>query len=186
MAKKRFSVLERIYETLKQANVNIDSLPQNLEITNYAKWKEGEGPERNIQRPDLGDSVDIGIVAFGLPETNAASKIQVPWNERASTFFNGLADKALFGIETSTLTTYNENPSFVPAKASLTVKGNKTTATSDITGAKYQRNNGVSYTIPMGQTATIKHFQEAVQAMLSSGMKDLYLLSFSPEEWRRS
>ncbi len=110
MPRKRFSELDRIYETLKQAKVDIQTLPRNLDITKYAEWKEGEGPERTIVRPDLGDSVDVGIVAFGLPSTAAAAKIQIGWNERAQTFFENLTDKALFGIEATTLTDYNENP----------------------------------------------------------------------------
>ncbi len=185
MARDRFSELDRIYETLKQAKVDIDTLPQNLEITRYAKWKEGDAPERTIQRPSLGASVDVGVIAFGLPDTDDASKIQVDWNTRALNFFNGLANNSLFGIETASLATYNENPSFVPAKVALTVRGSKIPATSDITGAKYQKNQGASYTIPIGQTTAVKHFQEAVQGLLSSAIATGHFISASPEEWRR-
>ncbi|MDJ0600751.1 MAG: hypothetical protein QNJ37_18130 [Crocosphaera sp.] len=185
MARKRFSDLERVYDALKLAKVDISTLPANLDIRKYADWKEGEGPERTITRPDLGDSVNAGIIAFGLPDTNAAAKIQFTWNTRARTYFDGLANKSLFGIEATTLTDYNENGSFVPAKVNLTVKGSKVSAISDITGRKYQKNQGASYTIPLGQTATVKYFQEAVQGLLDSAIASTHFISASPEEWRR-
>ncbi len=123
MARRRFSDLERVYDALKLAKVDIDTLPANLNIRKYADWKEGNGPERNITRPDLGDSLDVGIIAFGLPATNAASKIQVNWNSRADGALSPTkAGFALLGIEKTTLTDYNENPSFVPAKITFARK----------------------------------------------------------------
>ncbi len=185
MARKRFSDLERVYDALKLAKVDINTLPANLDIRKYADWKEGEGPVRTITRPDLGTSLNAGVIAFGLPDTDAAAKIQFSWNTRAKTYFDGLGDKALFGIETTTLTDYNENNSFVPAKVNLAVKGSTITATSDITGRKYKRNQGNSYTIPLGQTGTVKHFQEAVQGLLDASIAGTHFISASPEEWRR-
>ncbi|MDJ0731947.1 MAG: hypothetical protein QNJ33_18360 [Crocosphaera sp.] len=185
MARERFSDLERIYTTLKQAGVNMSQLPANLDIRKYGEWKEGDAPERTIVRPDLGDPVSVGIIAFGLPDTNAAAKIQLSWNTRAKTYFDGLGDKALFGIEATTLTDYNENGSFVPAQISLTVRGSSVTATSGITGRKYKKNQGNSYTIPIGQTGTVKHFQEAVQGLLDASIANTHFISASPEEWRR-
>lgn len=185
MARKRFSDLERVYDALKLAKVDISTLPANLDIRKYADWKEGEGPVRTITRPDLGASVNAGVIAFGLPDTNAAAKIQFKWNTRAKTYFDGLGSKALFGIETATLTDYNENGSFVPAKVNLTIKGSKVAATSDLTGRKYKKNQGNSYTIPLGQTATVKHFREAVQGLLDSAIDATHFISASPEEWRR-
>ncbi len=91
----------------------------------------------------------------------------------------------MFGIETTTLTDYNENGSFIPAKVNLTVKGSKVSETSDITGRKYKKNQGASYTIPLGQTATVKYFQEAVQGLLDSALASTHFISASPEEWRR-
>ncbi|TRU49676.1 MAG: hypothetical protein EWV91_07300 [Microcystis aeruginosa Ma_QC_Ca_00000000_S207] len=53
MARKRFSDLERVYDALKLGNVQISSLPQKLDFVQYAKWREGNGPERTIVRPNL-------------------------------------------------------------------------------------------------------------------------------------
>lgn len=69
MARKRFSDLERIYDALKLGNVAVSSLPQNLDFVKYAKWREGNGPERNIVRPDLQGEVDVGVVAFGYGDS---------------------------------------------------------------------------------------------------------------------
>ncbi len=186
MARKRFSDLDRILEALRLGNVDPNTLPQNLDFVKYAKFKQGDGPERNITRPDLGDSLDVGIIAFGLPDTDASAKVQVNWNTRAKTFYDGLANNALFGIETTTLTDYNENITFVPAKVSLQAKGQSETETSKITGRKYKKNASPSYTIPLGQTATVKYFQEAVQGLLDSTIGAGYHISAEPEDWRRN
>ncbi len=91
----------------------------------------------------------------------------------------------MFGIESTTLTDYNENGSFVPAKVVVKAKGNTTSETSDITGRKYQKNSNPSYTIPLGQTTAVKHFQAAVQGLLDSTIGTGYHISARPEEWRR-
>jgi hypothetical protein len=42
MARKRFSDLERVYDALKLGNVNVNSLPQNLDFVKYTKWHQGD------------------------------------------------------------------------------------------------------------------------------------------------
>ncbi|MDJ0730759.1 MAG: hypothetical protein QNJ33_12275 [Crocosphaera sp.] len=185
MARKRFSDLERILDGLRLGNVDPSTLPQNLDFVKYALFKQGDAPERNITRPSLGDPVQAGIIAFGLEDTDAAAKIQLTWNTRAKNFYDGLSNSNLFGIELTTLTDYNENRSFVPAQVSLQARGATQTETSGITGRKYQKNSAPSYTIPLGQTTTVKHFQKAVQGLLDSQLGTNYFISVSEEQWRR-
>ncbi|MGK7958421.1 MAG: hypothetical protein AB4063_24655 [Crocosphaera sp.] len=186
MARKRFSDLNRVVDALRLAGANLDSLPQNLDFVKYAKFLQGDGEPRNIIRPDLGDAVQVGVIAFGLPDTDALAKIQLDWNTRAQTFYNGLASNALFGIEGTTLTDYNENPNFKPAQVVIKARKQGVAETSKITGRPYKKNDNPSYTIPLGQTATVKYFQEAVQGLLDSPLGAGYHISASPEEWRRN
>lgn len=185
MARKRFSDLDPILDFLRLANVDPNTLPQNLDATKYAKFRQGDGPERNITRPSLGDAVSVGIIAFGLNDTDANAKIQIDWNTRAKTFHDGLANNALFGIEATALADYNENPSFTPAQVSIQARGEGQTETSKITGRKYKKNSNPSYTIPLGQTGTVKYYQEAVQGLLSSPLNASYHISAKPEVWSR-
>ena len=185
MARKRFSDLERVYDALKLAKVDISTLPAKLDIRKYDDWKVGEGPERSITRPSLGETVQVGITAFGLPDTNAASKIQIDWNTRAQAAL--AAQKTLLGItDSGDLSAYNANGSFTPAKVVFTQKGTKVTATSDITGRKYQKNNGSTYTAPFGQAGTNKTYFAALSAILDdSTTSTAFFVSAQPEQWRR-
>lgn len=185
MARKRFGDLEKALDALRLGNVDVNTLPQNIDFVRYAQFKQGDGPERNITRPDLGEGVPVGIIAFGLDDTDAAAKIQINWNTRAKTFYDGLANNNLFGIELAALGDYNENPSFKPAQISLQARGQTVTATSDLTGRRYQKNNSPSYTVPIGQTATVKFYQAAIQGLLSSPLATSYFISASPEVWSR-
>lgn len=184
MARDRFSDLERIYDALKLGNVDINSLPSNLDFVKYGKWKEGETTRETIIRPDLLGTTQVGVIAFGINDTDAAAKIQIGLNTRSYNYWNGLVDKAKFGIAT-TLTDYNENRSFVPALVRLGVKGGNTVETSDITGRKYKKKTTASYSIPLGQTGTVKFFQEAIQGLLDSALKNTHYISVSPEQFRR-
>ncbi len=185
MAGKRFKTLDAIRDALMQGNVDPNTLPSNLDYVHYMKYRNGDIPERTITRPSLGNDVPVGVIAFGLDDTDPLAKIQVPWNERAQTFYNGLGNNNLFGLELATLTDYNENISFVPAKVRIQAKGNGVADSSDLTGRRYKKNNNPSYTIPLGQTGTVKHFQAAVQGLLDSSIGAGYHISVDPEEWRR-
>jgi hypothetical protein len=185
MARRRFSDLERVYDALKLAKVNIDTLPPKLDIRKYADWKEGETTRDTIIRPDLGASVDVGVIAFGLLFADAEAKIQFKLNGRANSFHNGLSAASSFGIEKATFTDYNANPGFNPAKVILKVKGSKVAATSEITGRKYRKNQGASYTVPHGQTTALKSYQGAVNAIMDSALKDTHFMSFVPERFYR-
>ncbi len=155
MARDRFSELDRIYETLKLAKVDIDTLPENVDIRKYAEWKEGDAPERVINKPSLGAPIDAGVIAFGLDDTDPNAKIQFVWNTRAKTFYDGRAENALFGIELTTLTDYNVNGSFVPAKVTVAnrIDNPGQAIRSGITGRKYKKRTGESRTIPLASSA---------------------------------
>lgn len=187
MARDRFSDLERVYDALKLAKVDINTLPANLDIRKYAEWKEGDAPDRSINKPSLGAPVDAGVIAFGLDYTDPNAKIQFTWNTRAKTFYDGRAEKALFGLELTTFTDYNVNGSFVPAKVTVAnrIDNPGQAIPSGITGRKYKKRTGESRTIPLGQTATIKHFQAAVEGLLDSTLNDQHAISVKPEQWRR-
>ncbi|MCA2829961.1 MULTISPECIES: hypothetical protein [unclassified Microcystis] len=119
MARKRFSDLERVYDALKLGNVQISSLPQNLDFVKYAKWREGNGPERTIVRPNLNGEVSVGVKAFGYGFDDEDAKQLVTLSGRSSAFLNGFGPKAKFGVATTNLTDYKANSSFVPAKARI-------------------------------------------------------------------
>ncbi|PSF33635.1 hypothetical protein C7H19_19815 [Aphanothece hegewaldii CCALA 016] len=184
MARDRFSDLERVYDALKVAKVDIDSLPQKLDFVKYGQWKEGNGPAFSVTMPDLNGEKEVGIIAFGLVATNAAAKKLVTMSGRSHTFWTGLAQKAKFGVE-ETVTDYFKDGSFVSAKAHVGVKATGVEKTSHITGRKYKKTVNAAYTIPVGQTASDKYFQELVNSLLEETTLQQYVISISPEQFRR-
>jgi hypothetical protein len=189
MARKRFSDLERVYDALKLGNVQISSLPQNLDFVKYAKWREGNGPERNIVRPNLNGEVEVGVQAFGEGYNTNEAKQRVTMSGRSAAFLNGFGPKARFGLETASLDDYTKNGNFVPAKARIAAIVAGTTETSAITGRKYKTKTGTAYTIPMGQTSGTLRYQQTIKAILDDavfkGTNATHLVSFEPERFRR-
>ena len=189
MARKRFSDLERIYDALKLGNVNPNSLPQNLDFVKYAKWREGNGEQRNIVRPPLNGEVEVGVIAFGYGFANAKGKIKVTLSGRSSAFLNSFSPKAKFGVTTNNLTAYTTNKAFVPAKARIATIVAAKSPTSKITGRKYKTRTGPAYTVPMGQTNGTLRYQQAINSILTDavfvGANATHSVSFDPEEFRR-
>lgn len=189
MARKRFSDLERIYDALKLGNVNPNSLPQNLDFVKYAKWREGNGPERTIVRPPLNGEVEVGVKAFGYGFDDAEGKIKVTLSGRANAFLNGFGPKAKFGVTTDNLTAYTTNKGFVPAKARIATIVAAKSPTSKITGRKYKTRTGPAYTVPMGRISDSFDYQETLDSILSdpvfAGATPTHTVSFDPEEFRR-
>ena len=189
MARKRFSDLERVYTALKLGKVDPNTLPSNLDFVKYAKWREGNGPERTITRPNLNGEVEVGVKAFGFGFDDAESKLKVIMSGRSSAFLNGFGRKARFGVVTNSLTDYQTNSSFVPAKARIVTIVSSTTATSAITGRKYKSKSGQAYTIPMGQTSGTLRYQQAINSILAdevfAGANATHSVSFEPERFRR-
>jgi hypothetical protein len=189
MARKRFSDLERVYDALKLGNVQISSLPQGLDFVKYAKWREGNGPARNIIRPNLNGEVSVGVKAFGYGFDDEDAKQLVTLSGRSSAFLNGFGPKAKFGVATTTLTDYKANSSFVPAKARIAAIVAGTTETSAITGRKYKTKTGAAYTVPMGQTSGTLRYQQTINSILTdavfNGSNATHLVSFEPERFRR-
>lgn len=144
MARDRFSDLERIYDALKLAKVETSTLPAGLDFVKYAKWREGDAPATTVVRPALNGEQLAGVIAFGLDETDAAAKKLVTMTGRSYAFWNGLAQKAKFGLTVGTGTppaapaNYFRDGSFVPAKAHVGVMAAKTDKVSRITGRKYK------------------------------------------------
>ncbi len=189
MARKRFSDLERIYDALKLGNVNPNSLPQNLDFVKYAKWREGNGEQRNIVRPPLNGEVEVGVIAFGYGFANAKGKIKVTLSGRSSAFLNSFSPKAKFGVTTNNLTAYTTNKAFVPAKARIATIVAAKSPTSKITGRKYKTRTGPAYTVPMGRVSDSFDYQETIDSILSDpvfvGANATHSASFDPEEFRR-
>lgn len=189
MARKRFSDLERVYDALKLGNVNVNSLPQNLDFVKYAKWREGNGPERTIVRPNLNGEVEVGVIAFGLDFGDATAKIKVAMSGRSSAFLNGFGPKARFGVETTSLAEYKNNGGFVPAKARIATIVAGTSKRSAITGRSYKNKTGQAYTVPMGQTSGTLRYQSTINAILNDsvfkGANATHTVSFEPERFRR-
>ncbi|MDY7049923.1 MAG: hypothetical protein RPG89_15215 [Microcystis panniformis WG22] len=189
MARKRFSDLERVYDALKLGNVNPNSLPQNLDFVKYAKWREGNGPDRSIVRPNLNGEVTVGVVAFGYGFSNAKGKFKVTLSGRSNAFLNSFSPKAKFGVVTDNLTPYNTSNSFVPAKARIATIVTGTTKTSAITGRRYKSKTGQAYTVPMGRISDSFDYQETLDSILAdpvfSGATATHTVSFDPEEFRR-
>ncbi|TRV22413.1 MAG: hypothetical protein EWV88_13480 [Microcystis wesenbergii Mw_MB_S_20031200_S109D] len=189
MARKRFSDLERVYDALKLGKVEISSLPQNLDFVKYAKWREGNGPERNIIRPNLNGEVSAGVIAFGYGFEDQDAKQLVTLSGRSSAFLNGFGPKARFGVEVTNLTGYAKNGSFVPAKARIAQIVAGTTETSAITGRKYKSKTGAAYTIPMGQVSGTLRYEQTIKAILGdavfNGANATHVVSFEPERFRR-
>ena len=94
MARKRFSDLERVYDALKLGKVEISTLPQKLDFVQYAKWREGNGPERTIVRPNLNGEVEVGVIAFGYGFDDDEAKQRVSISGRSSAFLNGFGPKS--------------------------------------------------------------------------------------------
>ncbi|TRT95749.1 hypothetical protein [Microcystis aeruginosa] len=189
MARKRFSDLERVYDALKLGNVNLNSLPQNLDFVKYGKWREGNGEERNIVRPPLNGEVEVGVIAFGYGFANAKGKVRVTLSGRSSAFLNSFSPKAKFGVATDNLTPYNTNKSFVPAKARIATIVAVKSPTSKITGRRYKTRVGPAYTVPMGRISDSFDYQETLDSILAdpvfSGANATHTVSFDPEEFRR-
>ena len=166
-----------------------NSLPQNLDFVKYAKWREGNGPVRNIVRPPLNGEVEVGVKAFGYGFDDAEGKIKVTLSGRSSGFLNGFSPKAKFGVTTDSLTGYTTNKGFVPAKARIAAIVAGTTKTSAITGRKYKSKTGQAYTIPMGRISDSFDYQETLDSILSdpvfAGANATHTVSFDPEEFRR-
>ncbi|MBE9264091.1 hypothetical protein IQ224_18730 [Microcystis sp. LEGE 00066] len=189
MARKRFSDLERVYDALKLGNVNLNSLPQNLDFVKYGKWREGNGEERNIVRPPLNGEVEVGVIAFGYGFANAKGKIKVTMSGRSRAFLNGFSPRPKFGVETDSLTAYTANKAFVPAKARVATIVAAKSPTSKITGRKYKTRSGPAYTLPMGRISQSFDYQETLDSILAdpvfSGANATHSVSFDPEEFRR-
>jgi hypothetical protein len=187
-----------VYDALALANVQPSSLPAGLDFVKYAKWRRGEDngvPAPTIVRPDLQGAYTVGVIAFGLAHTDAAAKMSVDSTKRARDFVNGsTAGAADFGVLTGSgatppdLTGYNPNGSFVPAIGRIRKQTSETgtTTTSHITGRKYKKYPANNYSIPMGQGASARGYQDAIADVLSGNAADTTLsFSFRPEQWRR-
>lgn len=189
MARRRFSDLERVYTALKLGKVDPSTLPQNLDFVKYAKWREGNGEERKIIRPDLKGEVEVGVNAFGYPFGDAKGKIKISISGRSNAFLNGFSPNAKFGVINTALETYLKVSSFVPAKARIATIVPAKDGKSRITGRKYKTRSGTAYTVPMGRTEGLKQYQEKINDILSDpvfvGSNATHTVSFDPEEFRR-
>lgn len=187
MARDRFSDLERVYDALKLGNVQLSSLPQNLDFVKYGNWREGNYTKPTITRPDLGTKVVFGVIAFGYGHTAANAKIKINSNSRANSKLGATSElQTKLGIATSSLELYSENSSFIPALCR--VADRVTTGASKIshiTGRTYKSSSGSSYTFPMGQGSSERGYKVAIEDVLSSASAATLNFSFSPEEWRR-
>ena len=195
---KRFSRLDYAMKLLQDPsrvddeNATPVEPPAGSALDNYAKFLTGK-KKLEVNYPDdskPGSIITVGIRAFGLPAT-ANNSFLVPISERANE-----QKKALMEATHNHLKDVDnlvENASLTPAKAIIFRAENNATAqvkTSSITGLKYKRIAGVSFTIPFGAAETGDEAYElpartAIVQQLDSNQNLNLSVSFEPEHFRR-
>lgn len=87
-------------------------------------------------------------------------------------------------LDMGTDTTYQINGNFTPAKIKLFVKASSSPATSKVTGIRYLRANGQSYSHPFGPGTATEKVQEGYN-IIASALRNASpnnKVSFSPEK----
>lgn len=181
----RLKKLRDIINELKAANFDLAQLPVNNDLRKYDEWLSDPTKRERTGVPDSGKKSKIGIQAFGFPDTD--DKVVVKIGSRAKTEAAALStDKALLG-HTDTLTGYSPIPGFSPAKVVLAKKiATVSVPASKITGNKYKKSTGASYTMPFGKNgANTTEFKAQEAILASESISAAYSITFTPEKVRR-
>ncbi len=187
---KRFSDLEKVYNTLTAINFDFSQLPVTNEYRKYKEWKQD--PDLRKPRtapPASGRKSNIGLKSFGLDGTGDADHTLVKIGSRALAQYNSIGDNSVFGLTVSNVpATYVRRAGFIPAKAILGRRNGTGTPTSRATGKQYKQVVSESFTIPFGKTGsgdTTFEFGAQNAILATASLANDYVISFTPEKVSR-
>lgn len=173
---KRFTRLEAALKYIRPGQGGaIADAPSGTPLRLYQDWKAGR---RVIEYTRDGGSnpdriLKVSVNPFGYPTTEGSLAV-VPVSQRAILSTVGAAIKTAANIEDETEVGAQELRGFIPAKA-IIFAGTGTASTtgepSEITGLRYKKRNGASFTIPYGASVSKPREVEvraAIKAVLVS------------------
>lgn len=150
----RFNRLEFARQAFINAGIQPSTLPAGNKIRSYDAWRNDpdnrELPDNT--QPLRGTSDTASVAPFSFPD-GINNRILVDISGRILQSLGVLTNLDGFNLITTNPQGI-QRPSFVPATAVLAVKrqtGAVTTETSRITGRRYRRTTGTSFTIPFGK-----------------------------------
>lgn len=139
--------MARRFSRIKNGQVYNDALTRYKTWLNESTTRRNAGVGTGQARPP---SLIKAVRPFGYP-TDTGETIEIRISQPASTIASTAIASRVLEPDTDTIAVRG----FKPAKAILFVgNGNGVAETSEITGLKYLKYNGTSYTIPFGQGAT--------------------------------
>lgn len=180
---KRFDDLKDVYNTLTAIDFDFNQLPATNKYRKYREWVQDPEKRRRTGVPASGRKSQMGLLAFGYPTTNDDNKLLVQVGQRAKNQWNGLDAplKDSIDLVENPDNTYNSIRGFIPAKVVAAIRVAATTPTSEITGVRYRKTTGDSYTIPFGRGGTLTTEFEK-QAAIYSAFDETYSVTFQPEK----
>lgn len=181
---KRFSRLKYALRAIQDptSDASANTPPTNSILDNYNEFATGS---RQVSYPRDSDSFQgetniIGVVPFGL-ELSQANIVRVGIGKRALDYITAQTLTTPAGIETNQELAVLELKGYTPAKAIVFVQAATQPTqpeTSQITGIPYKKTEGVSYTVPYGQsTGTTKEL--AVRASIQTTVSNIARASVS-------
>lgn len=184
---KRFNNLDAALKYLNAKGTDGESTseaPAGSQLRFYQDWKSGKraveyGDRDAGSRP--GDLKRVGIKPFAFPSADTNLYI-VDLSSRAEGNLTAAGlTKAKLGIEDDVSTGKN-TVNFRPAKVTINVVGTTSTpAESKLTGRKYKKKSGSSYTYPLGRTTSEVTYAAAKAEVLSTASASNRVISFIPE-----
>jgi len=186
---KRYNNLNAALKYLETGAAGVNPIaPEGTYLRQYQEWKSGE---RNVEYPRDTDSLpgellNATLNPFALP-VDAANITKVPVSKRADDFGGISAIRAKANYTTATTGTGQVFRDFIPAKATIFVPngvGDGNVTTSKITGVKYKKRGGASYTIPYGATDTLKYESQVRADMIAQiPAESSVSISFNSEDY---
>lgn len=160
---KRFSRLKYALRAIQDptSDGTANQPPNGSILENYTEFASGS---RQVSYPRdanslPGEFTPIGVNPFGLPD-NASNIVRTGISDRVLTANAISTVRTAANIETDAELAVLELRGFVPAKAVVFIADATQPTqpeTSQITGLKYKKRAGVSYTIPYGQNTGAVH-----------------------------
>lgn len=156
---KRYSRLNATLNYLKTDDEQPNpKAPSGTPLAKYQEWKSGE---RNVKYPRKtsslpGEFINVALNPFGS-ENNEANLVIVPLSARAKNSSNTSGLIPAGNLVETIPDTAKVTKGFVPAKAVVFVPSGGaggSEETSEITGKKYQKRGGESYTYPYGSSTS--------------------------------
>lgn len=170
---KRFKALNTALKYLATSDADDNpQAPTGTYLRKYQDWKSGardiEYTREAASKPQ--EILQAELNPFGLAET-AANAVLVALSKRASLASIGNTMKTACNYETENLGETKKLAGFIPAKATVFIGVGTTSGTpetSKITGAKYKKRGGASYTFPYGASTTKPREGEVRTAILTA------------------